>query len=169
MIYFSSFIIPFILSIIIFIGLKENKNVFELFCKGAEDGIKIVIKLFPTLIAIFLAIGILRESGMLNRISNMLAMILEKINVPQDIIPLAIIKPISGSATMGMGMEIMSKFGTESREGMIAGTIMAASETTFYVIAVYTSSVKIRDDKKIFIPAILADIASIITAIIICR
>lgn len=169
MIYFSSFIIPFILSIIIFIGLKENKNVFELFCKGAEDGIKIAIKLFPTLIAIFLAIGILRESGMLDKVSSMLEILLKRFNVPQDVIPLAIIKPISGSAAMGMGMEIMSKFGTESREGMIAGTIMAASETTFYVIAVYTSSVKISNNKKILIPAILADIASIITAIIICR
>ena len=86
MIYFSSFIIPFILSIIIFIGLKENKNVFELFCKGAEDGIKIAIKLFPTLIAIFLAIGILRESGMLDKVSSMLEILLKRFNVPQDVV-----------------------------------------------------------------------------------
>ena len=169
MIYFSAIIIPLIISIIVFTGLFENKKVYDLFCDVAKEGIKMTIKMFPTLIGIFLAIGMLRSSGLLDFISSFLGNFLKGLNFPVEIIPLAILKPISGSASMALATDIITKFGTESRIGLIAGTIMCASETTFYVIAIYMNQIKAKKSRNVIIPAIIADIVSIITAICIIK
>lgn len=169
MIYFSAIIIPLIISVIIFCGLKENKKVYDIFCDGAKDGIKMTVKMFPTLIGIFLAIGMLRNSGLLDFLSNLMGNFLKYLNVPSEIIPLAFIKPISGSASMALATDLITKYGTETRIGMISATIMAASETTFYVIAVYMNQIKAKKSRNVIIPAIIADIVSIITAICIIK
>lgn len=169
MIKFSAVIVPAIIVIIVLFGLVEKKKVYDLFCDGAKEGIGIAISMFPTLIGIFLAIGMLRNSGTFDFIANIFSPIISKINAPPEIIPLALIKPISGSASMALATDLMTKFGTDTRIGMIAATIMGASETTFYVIAVYMGAVKAKKSRGIIIPAILADIASIITAICIIK
>ena len=169
MTYISAIIIPTIISLVLFIGIKEKKKVYDLFIEGAKEGVKVTFKLFPTLIGIFLAIYMLRSSGLIGFVCNILANVTELFNVPNAILPLAIIKPISGSGSMAIATEIMAHFGVDSNIGRIAATIMGSSETTFYVIALYMSSVKVKDSRKIIIPAILADIASIISAIIFLR
>ena len=169
MTYISAIIIPTIISLVLFIGIKEKKKVYDLFIEGAKEGVKVTFKLFPTLIGIFLAIYMLRSSGLIDFVCNILANVTELFNVPNAILPLAIIKPISGSGSMAIATEIMAHFGVDSNIGRIAATIMGSSETTFYVIALYMSSVKVKDSRKIIIPAILADIASIISAIIFSR
>ena len=169
MIYFSTIIIPLIIAVILFCGLIQNKKVYDLFCEGAKDGIKMTLKMFPTLIGIFLAVGMLRSSGLLDFISNIIGNLLKNFNVPSEVIPLAFIKPISGSASMALATDIITRFGTESRIGMIAATIMAASETTFYVIAVYMNQIKAKKSRNVIIPAIIADIVSIVTAICIIK
>ncbi len=166
MIYISAMIIPTIISLILFIGLKEKKNVYDLFINGAKEGIKVVFRLFPTLIGIFLAIYMLRSSGLIDFICNIISNISKIFKIPSEILPLAIIKPISGSGSMAIATEIMVHFGVDSNIGKIAATIMGSSETTFYVIALYMSSVKIKDGRKVVIPALLADLASIISAIL---
>ena len=87
-------------------------------------------------------------------------------SIPSEVIPLILIEPISGSGSMAIATELMTKFGPDSNIGMIAATIMASSETTFYVIALYMSQAKVKNSRKIVIPALLADFASIISAII---
>lgn len=169
MLNFSAIIIPLIISGIVFCGLTENKNVYDLFCEGAKEGIEIAIKMFPTLIGIFLAIGMLKNSGTLDFVAKIFTPIMNQCNVPTEIIPLALIKPISGSASMALATNLMTNFGTETRIGLISATIMGASETTFYVIAVYMNAIKAKKGRFVLIPAILADIASIITAICIIK
>lgn len=166
MTYLSTMIIPVIISIILLVGLKERKKVYDLFVEGAKEGIKITIKLFPTLLGIFLAIHMVRSSGLIDFVSRVIANVTNLFNVPSEILPLAIIKPISGSGSMAVATDIMAHFGPDSNIGMIAATIMGSSETTFYVIALYMSSVNVKDSRKVVIPAILADLASIITAIV---
>lgn len=166
MTYISTLIIPIIISIILLIGLKEKKKVYDLFVDGAKEGIKITFKIFPTLIGIFLAIHMLRSSGLIDFIVNLVSNITSIVKIPSEILPLAIIKPISGSGSMAIATDIMAKFGVDSKIGMIAATIMGSSETTFYVIALYMSAVKVKDSRKIVIPAIIADLASILSAII---
>lgn len=169
MTYISTMIIPAIISIVLFVGLKEGKKVYDIFIEGAKDGVKITFKLFPTLVGIFIAISMLRSSGLIDFIVSIISNFTKLINISSEILPLAIIKPISGSGAMALGTDIMSKFGPDSNIGMIAATIMGASETTFYVIALYMSQVKVKDSRKVVIPAILADLASIISAIIFLR
>ena len=161
--YISTMIIPIIMSTILLVGLKEMKKVYDIFVSGAKEGIKITVSLFPTLIGIFLAISMLRSSGFIEFIASIISKVTD---VPSEILPLAIIKPISGSGAMALATDIMTKFGPDSNIGMIAGTIMGSSETTFYVIALYMSKVKVKDSRMVVIPALLADLASIVSAIV---
>ena len=165
----SDFIIPVIIVFILISALFEKKKVFDLFCDGAKDGIKIMLEMFPTLIGIFVAIGMLSNSGLLFFISNIIEGITNKLSIPSEIIPLAIIRPISGSASIALSTDLMKMYGPDSKIGMIAASIMGSSETTFYVIAIYMNSIKAKNGRNVIIPAILADLTSVITAILILK
>ncbi len=165
----SDFIIPVIIVFILISALFEKKKVFDLFCDGAKDGIKIMLEMFPTLIGIFVAIGMLSNSGLLFFISNIIEGITNKLSIPSEIIPLAIIRPISGSASIALSTDLMKMYGPDSKIGMIAASIMGSSETTFYVIAIYMNSIKAKKGRNVIIPAILADLTSVITAILILK
>ena len=164
----TDLVIPAVIAITVLVGIIEKKNIYEIFIEGAKDGAKTAIKLFPTFIGIFLAITMLRASGILDFIASSLGF-LKLFNIPGEIIPLSLLRPISGSGAIAMGSELMKEFGVDSRIGLLSAAIMGSSETTFYVIAIYTGAVKIKNSHKVLIPAILADIASIITAIIILK
>ena len=165
--YISVISIPFIISIVLIYGIKEKKKVYDIFIEGVKEGIEIVINLFPTLLAIFIAVGMLRYSEILETFTNSISFITEKLSFPKEIIPLAILRPISGSASMAIATDIMKTYGVDSRIGIIAATIMGSTETTFYTIAVYTSSVKIKKIRFVLIPALIADFVGIVMSIII--
>ena len=165
----SAFIIPSIIVITITCGIMQKKDVFDLFCRGSVDGIKTIKNMFPTLIAVFMAIAMLKNSGIIECITKIIEHITSGINIPTEILPLMLIKPISGSASMAIASDLMKTYGTSSRIGMLAGTIMSSSETTFYVIAVYLSTIGRKGSKKIIIPALVADIMAMIVAIIIIK
>lgn len=150
-------------------GVKEKKNVFDLFIKGATKGIEITVKIFPTLIGLFFAIGLLNNSGVINFIVQLLSPVLDYFKFPKEILPLAILRPISGSASMAVAMEILKENGVDSLVGLIVCVIMGATETTLYTVAVYTSAVKIKETRHILIASLMADITGIVTAIIICK
>ena len=150
-------------------GIKEKKQVFDLFLEGAKQGMDIVIALFPTLLGIFLAVGLLRSSGVLDFIIGMIKPITNLFNIPSQILPLSMLRPISGSASMGVAVDIMQKYGVDSLIGTITSTIMGSTETTFYTIAIYTSCVKIKKIRFVLVAALLADLAGMITSVIICQ
>lgn len=150
-------------------GLIENKKVYDIFCDGAKEGIKVTLKMFPTLIGIFLAINILNSSGFLNFVVSKLIKFTSILKIPAEIVPLSIIRSISGSASIAMGTDIMNKYGVDSKIGMIAGAIMGSSETTLYVTSIYLGSIKCKKSKKILIPALIADFASVATAIFLLK
>lgn len=150
-------------------GLKEKKNVFDLFIKGATKGIEITVKIFPTLIGLFFAIGLLNNSGVINFCVQLVSPLLDCFKIPKEILPLAILRPISGSASMAVAMEILKENGVDSIVGLIVSVIMGATETTLYTIAIYTSVIKVKETRHILIASLMADIMGIITAIIICN
>lgn len=164
--YISTIIIPFVIVFVIGYGLSEKKNVYDIFMQGAKKGIKIVIKIFPTLLAIFLAINMLSSSGVIDFITNLMSPILKTFNIPIEIMPLAILRPISGSASMGIATSIMEANGVDSKVGLISATIMGATETTFYTIALYTSSIGIKKTRFTLISSLIANIVGVITVII---
>lgn len=167
--YLSASAIPIIILIILFYGIKEKKKVFDIFLEGATEGIKIVIKLFPTLVGIFLAVGSLRNSGILDFIIKLISPIINILKIPSQILPLAMLRPISGSASMGVAVDIMQKYGVDTTIGMITSCIMGSTETTFYTIAIYTACVKIKKIRFVLIAALLADLAGMIASVIICQ
>ena len=167
--YISSAAMPIVILVILLYGLTEKKNVFDLFIDGAKKGLKIVIKIFPTLIGLFVAIGALRSSGIINLIINLIMPLLNLLNIPSEIMPLAILRPISGSASMAVATDIMKNFGVDSTIGILASVIMGSTETTLYTIAVYSSSVGIKNTRFVLWAALTADLAGIIASVVICR
>lgn len=159
--------VPLILVIIVIFGLIDKKKIYDIFVEGVKEGMTIVIKIFPTLLGLFLAIGALRSSGILNIITVLLSGITSKIGFPSEVIPLAILRPISGSASLAIATNIMKTYGVDSKIGLITSTIMGSTETTFYTIAVYTSSVGIKKIRFVLIAALLADLTGMITSAIV--
>lgn len=169
MIFIANLIIPTMVAVIVGVGLIEKKDIYNIFCDGAKDGMKIMLKMFPTLIGIFLAINMLRGCGILDFLSYKISSFTQMLKIPNELIPLMFIKPISGSASMAMATDLIKTYGVDSIIGMIAATIMSSSETTFYVIALYLGSIDIKKSGKIIIPALLADITTMIVAIMIIK
>ena len=167
--YLSASAIPIVILIIIFYGIKEKKKIFDIFLDGAKEGTKIVINLFPTLIGIFLAVGALRNSGILDFIITLISPITNLLKIPSQILPLAMLRPISGSASMGVAVDIMQKYGTDTTIGMITSVIMGSTETTFYTIAIYTACIKVKKIRFVLLAALLADLAGMIASVIICQ
>ena len=167
--YISTIAVPAVIGVIIVYGLIDKKNVFDIFVEGASEGMSIVIKIFPTLLGIFLAIGALKSSGILEAITKNISFITNLVGLPSEVIPLALLRPISGSGSLAVATEIMKTYGVDSRIGLIASTIMGSTETTFYTIAVYTSSVGVKKIRYVLAAALIADLVGIIASAIIWR
>ena len=167
--YISIIAMPMVILIIVCQSLSERKYVFDIFLKGAFDGVEISLKIFPTLIGLFVAIGMLRSSGILEFITKLITPILIFFNFTSEVVPLALLRPISGSASMAVATDIIKNNGVDSFIGILASVIMGATETTLYTIAVYTSSVKIKNTRGILLAALAADFTGIIVSLIVCK
>ena len=160
---------PFMIIVIVLYGVIERKKVFDIFLEGAKEGISIVFNIFPTLVGLFVAIGALRSSGIIDLIVNFLTPVLNVVNFPTEILPLAIIRPISGSSSIAVATDIMNTFGVDTNIGLIASVIMGSTETTIYTIAVYTSSVGIKKTRFVLWASLIADFVGIVTSVVVCR
>ena len=167
--YISTLAMPITILFIILYAVKEKIEIFDLFLKGATDGIEITLKIFPTLIGLFLAIGMLNSSGILDFTTTIISPILNIIVFPKEVVTLAILRPISGSASMAIANNIIKQNGVDSFIGILAAVIMGSTETTLYTIAVYTSSVKIKDTRGIIIACLAADITGIMLSFLVCK
>lgn len=165
--YISSATIPIVIMLIIVYGVLEKNKVFDIFVDGAKEGIKVVYSIFPTLIGIFVAVGALRSSGILDLIIKFISPMTNLFKIPSEIMPLALVRPISGSSSIAVATDIMKTYGVDSKIGLIASTIMGSTETTFYTIAVYTSYVGIKKIRFVLVAALIADLVGILTSIII--
>lgn len=112
--YISMIAVPFVIFFIVSYGLSEKVKVFDSFLEGAKEGIDTVVKIFPTLVALFLAINALRSSGILDLITNILSPMLGFLKIPSEILPLMLVRPISGSAATAVAMDIMEKYGVDT-------------------------------------------------------
>lgn len=165
--YISTMAIPLVIIIIIVYGVIDRKKIYDVFVDGAKEGMGIVIKIFPTLLGIFLAVGVLRSSGLLEIITNVLSFFTNKVGFPSEVIPLALLRPISGSASLAVATDIMTTYGVDSRIGLITSTIMGSTETTFYTIVVYTSSIGVKKIRFVLVAALIADFVGMLTAAIV--
>lgn len=155
--YFSSSAVIFIVGFVIIYGVIEKKNVFEIFIKGVIEGEKLVLSLFPTWLGLFVAVGMLKASGIIDFLTEKIYIILKNIFVYKEVLPLIFLRPISGSTATAMGIEIMKNCGVDSNIGLLTSCIMGSTETTIYVIALYTSKLGKKNTKPVLIIGLIAD------------
>lgn len=167
--YISSIAIPATILLIIVYGLIEKQQVFDVFLEGAKEGLQIIVSIFPTLLGLFLSINVLRVSGIIDAITHIALPILNLFKIPSEILPLAILRPISGSASMAVATDIMKTYGVDSLIGLMTSTIMGSTETTLYTIALYTSAVKVKKTRFVLFAALLADFVGMLTSVIFWR
>lgn len=167
--FISNLAMPLIILLIATYGLIEKNKVFDDFLEGAKEGIEIVFSILPTLVGLFVAIGALRNSGILDMIIRIITPILNVIHFPSEIMPLAMLRPISGSGSIAVATDIMKTYGVDSSIGMMASVIMGSTETTLYTIAVYTSCVKIKKTRFVLVASLVADIVGMLVSVGICR
>ena len=167
--YLSTAAIPVIVLVIVMYGLVEKRKVYDSFVEGAEEGMEMVFKLLPTLLGIFVAVGALRSSGILDLIVKALEPICEICRIPSEIMPLALLRPISGSASIAVATDMMNQYGVDSLTGLISSTIMGSTETTLYTIAVYTSCVGIKKIRFVLVASLIADVVGMVTSVVIWR
>lgn len=160
--------LAFIVGIPLYAAIKKI-NVFDAFIVGAKQGFETSVSLIPYLIAMMVAIGMLRASGFFNMMDQLLAPLMAMIGMPKEVLPLALIRPFSGSASTGVMAELIHQYGGDSLIAKTAATMMGSTETTFYVIAVYFGSVGIRRTRHAIPAGLLADLAGIIASVMICR
>lgn len=165
--YISRIIIPLIILYIVCYGLIHKYKVFELFTDGVKEGFKIVIEVAPSLVGLFLAVSIIRDSGALDYLALIIKPIAGLIHVPVEIVPLVIIRQISASAANGLLLDIYKEYGTDSYIGYASSLIMSCSETLLYTLAVYFGSVKVTKSRWTLVAAIIVMISGITASFII--
>lgn len=166
----SLYAIPVIILVIVGYAFFIKKiKVYEVFCEGAKDGFTTSIRIIPFLVAMLVAIGIFRASGCIDIMIRMLDPILSWIGMPGEVLPLAILRPLSGGGASGVMNDLLVTYGPDSLVGRIASTMMGSTETTFYVLAVYFGAVSIRKTRYAVSVGLLADVAGLLTAVWVCR
>ncbi len=142
--FLSEAIIPLLLFYIIGAALLRRQNVYDDFLKGAKKGLSTAVEIMPTLIGLMVAVGVLRASGFLDMVSELLQEALSFCNIPVDLIPLGLVKLFSSSAATGLLLDIYKQHGTDSYVGLAASLMLSSTETVFYTMSVYFMSVKVR-------------------------
>jgi spore maturation protein SpmA len=166
----SSFILFGIIIAFISIAFYKKVNVYDAFIEGAKDGFGVAIKIIPYLVAFLVAIAVFRTSGALTFITDAIAAVFQWLNINTDFIPAlptAIMKPLSGSGARGMMIDTMNTYGVDSFAGRLSSIMQGATDTTFYILAVYFGSVNIRNTRYAAGAGLIADVAGIIAAIFI--
>ncbi len=164
----STFIIVSVIVGFITLGWIRKINVYEYFIDGAKEGFTIAIKIIPYLIAILVAIGVFRASGAMDYVIDAIGAFFAVLGFNTDFVdalPTALMKPLSGGAARGMNLEVMKTFGPDSFAGQLSSVMRGATETTFYVIAVYFGSVSIRKTRYAVTAGLIADLSGVIAAI----
>jgi len=166
----STIAIPFLIAIFIGYGALKKVNVYDQFIEGAKEGFNIAVKIIPYLVAMLVAIGIFRAGGALdNLFIPVVRVFTDAIGMPPEALPMALIRPLSGSGSLGVMAEIISVHGPDSFIGVLVSTFFGSTETTFYVLAVYFGAVNIRRTRHALAAGLLADVAGILGALFIVK
>lgn len=166
----ARYIIPTLLVGIPFYALAAKKlPVYEIFVDGAKDGFTIAVRIIPYLVAILVAVGMFRASGALDLLLELLAPLLNLIGFPPENLPLALMRPLSGSGSLGLLADLVNTHGADSLTAKIGATMFGSSETTFYVLAVYFGSVGVVRSRHAIPAGLFADAVGALSAVYICK
>jgi spore maturation protein B len=161
--------IPLLVVIILLFGVVKKVKLYETFIEGAKEGFQVGVRIIPYLVAMLIAIGIFRTSGAMEILSSLVSPLTNLIGMPAETLPMALIRPLSGSGALGVMSEIMNAHGPDSLIGRMVAVMMGSGETTFYVLAVYFGSVGISRTRQAVPAGLIADGVSILLSIWIVR
>jgi spore maturation protein B len=167
--FLSIIAIPVVIFVFLLWGLLKRVKVYEVFVEGAKEGFTVAIRIIPYLVAMLVAIGIFRASGAMDFLTIALNPITSLIGFPAEALSMALMRPLSGSGSLGVMTELMKVHGPDSFIGILASTMYGSSETTFYVLAIYFGSVNIKRIRHALPAGLLADLAGMLGALFICR
>ena len=157
-------VLPLLIAIFPLYGLFKRVPVYEKFVEGAREGFDVAVRIIPYLVAILFAIGMFRASGLLGATQAALAPIVEFVGVPAEVVPMALVRPLTGSGSIAVLADIQAEHGSDSRITWTAAAIFGSTETTFYVIAVYFGAVGVRRTRHAIAAGLTADFAAVLFA-----
>lgn len=167
--FISLWALPAILLLILTMGLIKKVSIYEVFTDGAKEGFKVSVNIIPYLVAIIVAISMLRASGVIEMCGDILSPILNHFNVPSDVIPIMFVRSLSGSAALGIFSDIAHSLGPENYATTLSAVMVGSSETTFYILAVYFGAIGIKKLRYALAVGLLADVIGIIAAVSVCN
>lgn len=165
----NDFAIPIFIALIMTVGLAKRVDVFSEFTDGAKENLKAAFDILPALIALMTAIGMFKASGGLEVISSIIAPVTEFLGFPRECIPLALIRPVSGSGALAMFESILTEVSPDSFAGRVASVVIGSTETTFYTIAVYYGITKVKKTKHAIVSSLTADLTGFILSALTVR
>ncbi len=157
--------IPVLIVIICVFGMRKGVKVYEVFVDGAKEGFTIAVTIMPYLVAILVAIGMVRDIGLLDILATSLNPVTSLIKMPPELLPMALIRPLSGSGASGFMNSIMIEYGPDSYQGILASVMMGSTETTFYILAVYFGAVNISKTRHAVFAGLIGDLAGMLASV----
>ena len=153
----TDYLVPGILILSCALALRKKENAYDLLITGASDGLKLMVNILPVLVVLMTAISMLRASGGAEMLSGLLSPVFSSFGIPPETALLVLIRPISGSAALAVGAELMAQFGVDSPVGRTAAVMLGSTETTFYTISVYFGAAGIKNTRYTILAALFAD------------
>lgn len=166
LLFLSDAIVPLLIFWIVGYALVAKIQVYDVFVKGAEEGLRTVVKIMPTLVGLMVGVGILRASGFLDLISQFLGGITEKIHFPAELVPVTVVRLFSASAATGLALDLFKEYGTDSRIGLLASLMMSCTETVFYTMSLYFMTAKVRKTRYTLAGALFATLAGLVACVV---
>ncbi len=160
----GAIVLPLVITSIVLFGIVRGVKIFDCFIEGAKDGLKTVKNILPSIVGLVVAVSMLKASGGLDIIVKLLSPLSGITGIPEEIMPLAVLNPISGGGALSMYELILKDYGPDSYLGRVASVMMGATETTFYAIAVYYGSVGIKKTRHTVMAGLIADFTSFIAS-----
>ena len=160
----ADYILPLILAVTALAALRKRENAYDILTDGAKEGFKMLLTIAPSLVVLLSAVGMLRASGALEAFSTLLAPVLEVLGIPAETVLLLLVRPISGSAALAIGAELIAAHGPDSPIGRTAAVMLGSTETTFYTISVYFGSWGITKTRYAVPAALIADFVGFLAA-----
>lgn len=167
--YISYIAIPLMVLFIIAFASKQKKETYDIFLKGAREGMNVILKIFPTMIGILVAINLFQVTGAMDIFIKTISPITKLLKIPSEIVPIGIMRSISGGASIGLLSNTLETYGADSTIGKMASTILGSSETTLYVIAIYISAIGVKNTRGVLKIALFCDLVALCTAVWIWR
>ncbi len=165
----SDMILPFFIAAIVFCGLYRGVPIFDTFLKGAKGGLTSAFSILPSIIGLVTAVSMLRASGAIDLICHGLSFLTNRIGFPSEVLPLALLRPVSGGASVAVLNDILASFGPDSFAGRVASVISGSTETTFYTLTIYFAATRVRDTRYTLKSALLADLTGILLGALVVR